>query len=250
MPPRKINADVDDAVMNEIKSGPDTTPSWTLGRMAFQLDDNVEKYVLEHSMSYGAAGAALVDETVALGNPAVMMLAKEEYAVLRFLARAMGSQRALDVGTFTGLSALAFAQGMPPNAKVTTIDRNPEWAEIARRHWQMAGVAAQMDLRIGEAADVLADLAKSEERSFDIAFIDVEKARIQHYFDAVLDLLVPRGLVIVDNTLWHGWVLDKSRTDPDTEGLRKFNEGVARDRRLEVVMLTIGDGLSLIRRSS
>jgi predicted O-methyltransferase YrrM len=221
---------------------------WTLGRMAFQLPEALESYVLAHSTGYGTSAAPLADTTAALGDPAVMMLAREQYALFRFLCALLGCRNALDVGTFTGMSALAFAQGMGPDGRVVTIDRTPEWTHIGRRHWRAMDVSDRIEVRLGEASDVLRDLASTHAGLFDIAFLDVDKARIQEYFDAVLTLLAPRGLVLVDNTLWHGWVLDAARADPDTEGMRRFNENVAHDRNLEVVLVPIGDGLSLIRR--
>jgi predicted O-methyltransferase YrrM len=214
--------------------------------MAFQLTPEIEKYVLSHSVGYGPAGASLVEETAALGDPAVMMLAKEQYALLRFFAGMLGCRSALDVGTFTGLSALAFAEGMGSEGRVTTIDRDRPWIEIARRHWRTAGVLDRIEAINGEAIDVLSRLVNSNTR-FDIAFLDVDKARIGDYFDAVLKLLEPRGLIAVDNTLWHGWVLDEWRGDADTVGMRAFNDRIAGDDRLEAVMLPIGDGLTLVR---
>jgi len=216
--------------------------------MALQLSPEMESYVLASSVGYGSSGAALAEETAALGDPAVMMLAKEEYALLRFLAGVLGCRRALDVGTFTGLSALAFAEGMGAEGRVVSIDRHRPWVEIARRHWTSAGVQDRIEVRYGEAADVLAALAATTAQPFDIAFLDVDKARIYDYFIATVDLLAPKGVVIVDNTLWHGWVLDPVRRDPDTEGVRAFNHKIAHDGRFEVVLLPVGDGLSLVRR--
>lgn len=222
---------------------------WTLGRMAFQLAPAWEDYVLAQSTGYGSGAAALADETAALGDPAVMMLAKEQYALFRFLCALLKCRQALDVGTFTGLSALAFAEGMGPEGRVVTIDRSAAWLEIARRHWVAAGVVDRIDVREGEAVDVLRGLASSHAGRFDIAFLDVDKAGVQTYFDATLALLAPRGLILVDNTLWHGWVLDARRQDPDTEGMRRFNARVASDPGLDAVLLPIGDGVSLIRRA-
>lgn len=215
--------------------------------MAFQLTPEIERYVLSHSVGYGAAGESLVEETARLGDPAVMMLAKEQYALLRFLTGLLGCTKALDVGTFTGLSALAFAEGMGSDGRVTTIDRDAPWVEIARRHWKSAGVVERIEAIHGEAIDVLLDLVDASSR-FDIVFLDVDKARIGEYFDAVFELLEPRGIIAIDNTLWHGWVLDERRIDVDTEGMRAFNERIAGDERVEVVMLPIGDGLTLVRR--
>jgi predicted O-methyltransferase YrrM len=229
-------------------AAPATSPvqSWTLGRMAFQLEPDAEAYILEHSARYGPSGEALVAETAALGDPAVMMLAKEEYALLRFLAGALRCRRALDVGTFTGLSALALADGMGPGGRVLSIDRDARWVEIARRHWRSAGVDSRIDVRLGEAADVLRDLPSDEK--FDVVFLDVDKAGLTRYLQRALELLAPGGVVAIDNTLWHGWVLDAQRTDADTRGVRAVNALIAGDPGLEAVLLPVGDGLTLVRR--
>jgi caffeoyl-CoA O-methyltransferase len=227
---------------------PEVSADWTAGRMAFQLGADFERYVLEHSPGYSPAAAKLFDETVALGEPAAMMLAREQYPFFRFLAGLLGYRRALDVGTFTGLSALALAEGMGPEGRVTTIDRNRAWIEIATKHWDAAGVAGRIDVRIGEALDILRSLSSAPGNLFDVAFLDVDKARVGEYFELVLPLLAPRGLLVVDNSLWHGWVIDGSRTDDDTSGMRRFNDAVARDPRVEAVVLPVGDGMTLIRR--
>lgn len=219
-------------------------PSWTLGRMAFQLDEAREAYVLANSPGYDSAADALARETNALGDPAVMMLGKEQFGLLGFLAR--GCKLALDLGTFTGLSAMALARAMP-DGRVITVDRSREWMSIAERHWQAAGVRERIDARVAEVDQVLADLARSGER-VDFAFIDVDKAGLTRYADAILDVLAPDGVIAADNTLWHGWVLDPERQDADTEGVRRFNERVAQDPGLEVVMLPIADGMTLVRR--
>lgn len=224
--------------------------TWTPGRMQFQLEPDVERYLVSHSTSHSKAAAELFDETAALGEPSVMMVAKEQYAFFRFLASHLDCRRILDIGTFTGLSALAFAEGMRAGGRVTTIERNSGWLAKAEAHWKRAGVADRIDVRVGEAADVLADIAAVPEVRFDIVFIDVDKARVGDYVERSLGLLAPRGLVIVDNALWHGWVLDPARVDPDTEGMRSFNDRIAQDPRVDVVMLPIADGLTMIRYRS
>ena len=232
--------------MDEAPVGGLGKQSWTLGRMAFQLEPEVEDYILSHSAGYGPSGSALVAETAALGDPAVMMLAKEAYALLRFLAGALNCKRALDVGTFTGLSALAMAEGMGPQGRVVSIDRHAPWMEIARRHWRSAGVDDRIEVRLGEAVDLLRDLPIAEK--FDLVFLDVDKAGLTCYVERTLQLLSPTGVVAVDNTIWHGWVLDASRADADTQGVRDLNDRIAADPDLEVALLPIGDGLTLIRR--
>jgi len=219
-------------------------PSWTPGRMAFELDAAREAYVLANSAGYGQAADALARETTALGEPAVMMLAKEQFALLKFLVR--GSRLALDLGTFTGLSALALAEGMP-EGKVVTVDRSTEWASIAVRHWQSAGVRARIDARHAEADAVLADLAAANAQ-LDFAFVDIDKAGMRRYAETILRMLRPGGMLAVDNTLWHGWVLDPARNDADTEGVRRFNAWITQESRAEAVMVPIADGMTIVRR--
>lgn len=194
--------------------------------MAFHLDPGMEQYVVSHGTVYGPAGEALVAATAALGD-AADMLGKEQYALFRLLSGLLGCRRALDVGTFTGLSALALAEGMGTGGRVVTIDRNRAWIDMARRFWDMAGVAGRIDARVGEAADVLASLPSGE--PFDIAFLE---------------------LLLVDNVLWHRWVLDPARRDADTDGMRRFNDRLACDARVEVSMLPVADGLTLVRRKA
>lgn len=226
---------------------PDVSADWTPGRMAFQLDVAIERYVLAHSPGFSPAAAALAEETTALGPPADMMLAREQYPLFRFLAGLLGCRRALDVGTFTGLSAMAFAEGMGPEGRVTTIDRNAAWVEIARRHWKAAGVSERIDTRIGEAANILSGLAAEDPR-FDIVFLDVDKARVDDYFDLALAVLAPRGLVIIDNSFWHRWILDPARDDADTVGMRRFTERISKDAHFESVVVPVADGMTLVRR--
>lgn len=221
---------------------------WTPGRMAFALPASLEAYVLACSSGYDRHAAALAHETQALGDAAVMMLGKEQFALFRFFCGMLGARRALDVGTFTGMSALALAGGVGPAGKVVTLDRTRAWLDIAQRHWNAAGVADRIDVRTGEAIDVLQALRAAGEAPFDIAFLDVDKARIADYLFATLDLMAPRGLVIVDNAAWHGWVLDNDRTDPDTVGMRELTRVLAADATLEAVMLPVADGMMLVRR--
>jgi predicted O-methyltransferase YrrM len=216
--------------------------------MCFQLDPALEPYVLERGGGFRPHGAALAAATEALGEPAVMMLAKEQYALFRFFAAHLRCRRALDLGTFTGLSALAFAEGMGPDGQVVTVDRDPAWLDIARAHWRAAGCEHRIEMRVGEAIEVLERLLEESEQRFDIAFIDIDKARVGEYVDLTLRLLSPGGLVMVDNVMWHGWVLDPARDDPDTSGMRRFNDAITRDPRVDAVVLPIADGMTLVRR--
>lgn len=220
------------------------TPAWTPGRMYFQLDADDEAYVLSGSSAY--SGSALAEETSALGDPAVMMIAREQFAFMRFLAAHGRCRRALDIGTFTGMSALALAEGVGRTGAVVTIDRDDQWLDVATRHWQAAMVADRIEFRRGEALDVLAALAEGE--PFDLIFLDADKAKTRDYVEMSLRLLAPGGLIVVDNTLWHGWVLDPAQDDAATAGMRDFNARIVDDPRVETVMLPIADGIMLIRR--
>jgi predicted O-methyltransferase YrrM len=221
---------------------------WTLGTMAFALPAPVEDYVLAQSSAYDSGAAALAAATQALGDPAVMMLGKEQYAFFRLLCGMIGARRALDLGTFTGMSAMAFAAGTGPGGSVVTIDRSDAWLPLARQHWRASGVDARIDARTGEAIDILRELRAGRAAPFDIVFIDVDKARVQEYVELSLDLLAPNGVVIVDNAIWHGWVLDDGHQDADTAGMRAFNRSIAADPRVECALLPIADGMMLLRR--
>ena len=209
-------------------------PAWTPGRMAFLLPPAVEHYMLARSSSYSPQGDALFADTIALGDPAVMMLAREQYALFRFLAAHLGWRRVLDIGTFTGLSAQAFAEGMASaSGRVVTIDRDRAWLDIARRHWTAAGVADRIEVVTGEALPTLRGLSDAPDLLFDFIF------KMSRALSA---------LIRVDNALWHGWVMDENHRDADTDGMRTFNDRMAQDSRIETVMLPIADGLTLIRR--
>jgi predicted O-methyltransferase YrrM len=231
---------------------PASKPAWTPGRMAFLLPPAVETYVLARSSAYSPGGDALFADTVALGDAAIMMLAREQYALFRFLAAHLRWRRVLDIGTFTGLSAQAFAEGMAQGSaspgRVITIDRDRAWLDIARRHWSAAGIADRIDVLTGEALPTLRGLSDVPEALFDFVFIDADKALVADYVEEALRLLAPGGLIGVDNALWHGWVMDEAHRDADTDGMRAFNDRMASDTRIETVIMPIADGLTLIRR--
>jgi caffeoyl-CoA O-methyltransferase len=172
-----------------------------------------------------------------------MMIDEVEGRLLALLVAVSGARRILEVGTFTGYSAIAMAEALPADGRITTLELSPEHAAKAREHLEAAGVAGRVDIITGPALDSLARL----EGPFDLAFIDADKETYPDYLEAVLTLVRPGGLIIADNVLRSGWVLDSARTDRGILGIREFNDRVATDPRLEAVMLTIRDGVSLIR---
>ena len=151
---------------------------------------------------------------------------------------------AVEVGTFTGYSALAVAKALPPGGRLLCCDISQEWTAIARNHWERAGVADRIDLRIGPALDTLKALPTAPQ--VDMAFIDADKEAYIDYYTELVPRLSERGVILVDNVLWSGQVADLDQTDPATEALRSFNAAVVADERVLVSMLPVGDGLSMI----
>lgn len=170
-----------------------------------------------------------------------MQIGPDQAAMMQVLVRAIGARRCIEVGTFTGYSALAVALALPPGGKIVCCDVSEEWTSMARKYWKMAGVERKIDLRLAPALDTL----KKLKGRFDFAFIDADKANYQGYFERCLKLVRRGGLIAVDNTLWHGAVLDARDRSADTLAIRAFNRRLKADRRVEIALVPIGDGLTL-----
>jgi len=216
-----------------------------MSNKTFTLPDDLYRYLLSVSSRETEVLARLREETAGL-QQASMQTSPEQGQLLALLVRLMGARRTLEVGVFTGYSTLWVAQALPPEGRVVACDVSEEWTAIARRYWREAGVDQKIDLRLAPAAETLAGLL-DEGRSghFDFAFIDADKANYRRYYEACLALLRPGGLVAVDNTLWHGDVLDPDDHSEDTRAIRAFNEAVRRDPRVALSLVPIGDGLTL-----
>jgi caffeoyl-CoA O-methyltransferase len=165
---------------------------------------------------------------------------------MTILTKLVGVHFAVEVGTFTGYSSICIARGLAPGGRLLCCDVSEEWTAIAREHWVAAGVDDRIDLRIGPAADTLRSLP--DEPPIDLAFIDADKTGYRTYYDEIVDRLRPGGVVLIDNVLWSGNVIDPADTSDDTEALRALNDHVAADERVEAVLLPISDGLTLARR--
>ena len=177
---------------------------------------------------------------------ASMQISPEQGQFLHLLARVAGARRTLEVGVFLGYSSTWVAMALPAGGKVVACDINEEYAAIARRTWQEAGVQQSIDLRLGPAIESLdALLAEGQAGSFDFAFIDADKRNYANYYERALALLRPGGLLAADNVLWDGTVADPNDHDPDTEAIRAFNTMVRADSRVASALATIGDGLAL-----
>jgi caffeoyl-CoA O-methyltransferase len=213
---------------------------------SFLLSPELSDYLVAHGTPPDAAQEALIAETAALGAIAGMQIAPEQGAFLTVLTRLIGAHSAIEIGTFTGYSALCIARGLPADGRLTCCDVSEEWTAIGRRAWDGAGVGDRIDLRIAPALDTIAGLPA--DTAFDLAFIDADKPNYANYFDALLPKLRTNGVILVDNVLWDGRVLQEDATDENTVAIRAFNDKVAHDDRVDTVMLPIADGLTLCRK--
>lgn len=219
-----------------------------MSRSTLGLTPAVQDYLVAHGVREDVHLAALRTATAELPM-ARMQISAEQGALLQLLARMLGARRCLEVGTFTGYSALAVAQVLPADGRVVACDVSEEWTAIARQHWVRAGVADRIDLRLAPALDTLdALLAAGQAGSFDLAFIDADKANYAAYYERCLALLRPGGLVAIDNVLWSGAVADPADQEASTVALRALNDAVIADPRVDVSMVPIGDGLTLARK--
>lgn len=190
----------------------------------------------------------LRDETASHPR-AGMQISPEQGQFMQLLAKLMGARRCIEVGVFTGYSSLAVALALPADGRILACDVSEEFTSVARRYWKEAGVAAKIELVLAPATETLdARLKAGEAGSYDLAFIDADKANYAHYYERILKLLRPGGLVLVDNVLWSGAVIDPEDHDEDTVAIRAFNELLHQDERVDISMLSVGDGLTLARK--
>jgi caffeoyl-CoA O-methyltransferase len=213
-----------------------------------QLTDRLYQYLVDHSVREHPVLAELRAETARLPH-AGMQIGADQGQFMALLAKLIGARRCIEVGVFTGYSSLAVALALPPDGRIVACDVSEEWTAIARRHWEKAGVASKIDLRLGRAAATLDKLlADGGEGGYDFAFIDADKGAYQEYFERCLRLVRANGLIALDNTLWSGDVADPANTQPDTVALRSLNDALHRDERVDIAMLPVGDGVTLARK--
>jgi caffeoyl-CoA O-methyltransferase len=212
------------------------------GRAPF-LPKKISRYIAEHAVREPEILRELRAATSSLPN-AGMQIGADQGQFMALLVQAMGARNCLEIGTFTGYSALAVALAMPENGRIVCCDISEEWTAIGRPFWEKAGMDRKIDLRIGPALRTLDEL-KKETQSFDFVFIDADKTNYANYYEACLPMLRPGGILAVDNTLWSGWVADRGHHDDDTVALRKFNDKLHTDDRVEIALLPLGDGVTL-----
>lgn len=219
-----------------------------MSKRTITLDDRLYDYLHAVSLREPALLAQLREETAALPE-ARMQIAPEQGQFMAMLVRVMNAREILEIGTFTGYSALAMALALPPDGHIVACDVSAEWTAIGRRYWREAGVAERIELRLAPAIETLETLlADGGEDRFDFAFIDADKSGYHAYYEACLKLVRPGGLIVVDNTLWDGRVADDSVQDANTCAIRAFNAALHDDVRVDLSLVPIGDGLTLARR--
>jgi caffeoyl-CoA O-methyltransferase len=213
---------------------------------SFHLSPEIHDYIVHHGTPPDALQRELIEETRRLGDLAIMQIAPEQGALLTLLTKLTGARRAIEVGTFTGYSALCIARGLPEDGTLLCCDVSEDWTAIARRYWERAGVGGKIELRLSPAAETLRNLP--ERPDFDFAFIDADKAGYPVYYEETLKRLRTGGLIVVDNVLYLGTVIDPAVDNENTVAIRAFNDLVAHDERVDRVMLAVADGLSLLRK--
>ena len=211
-----------------------------------ELTDTLHDYLLRHGTRESATARALRAETRTATRMHGMQISPEQGAFMQWLIRLIGAKRTIEVGTFTGYSALVVAEALPADGQVIACDVSAEWTAVGRPFWDRAGVASKIDLRLRPAVETLDTLIRDGEAgNFDFAFIDADKANYDTYYERCLTLLRPGGVVGIDNVLWGGRVANEDANDVDTRAIRALNRKVQDDRRVQISMLPVGDGLTL-----
>ncbi|MGX1885873.1 O-methyltransferase [Streptomyces sp. NPDC055287] len=221
--------------------------------MANQVVSSTEllSYVRDVSLRDDEILRALRELTVQLPMGQAMQVMAEEGQFLGFLVGLTGAQKVLEIGTFTGYSTLCMARALPPGGQLITCDISDKWPSIAREYWTKAGVDDRIDVRIGKATETLAELmAEGAANTFDFVFVDADKANYRNYYDAALELVRPGGLIVVDNTLFFGRVIDPAAQDPDSVAIRELNLFLRDDDRVEISLLPMADGITLVRKKT
>lgn len=213
---------------------------------SFLLDDALNRYVLDHTVAPDPVLVRLTERTRLLGDIAGMQIGPDQAALLTMLTRFAGVTNAVEIGTFTGTSALCMARGLAPGGRLLCCDVNEEWTAIGAQAWAEAGIADRIDLRIAPAVETLRALPG--DAAIDLAFIDADKPGYLDYYEELVPRLRSGGWVIADNTLWSGAVTSPDVTDRDTEAIRAYNRRAADDERVDTVLLALADGLTVSQK--
>ena len=216
------------------------------GKSTF-VDPAIQEYVIATVVREDPILRRLRDETSRHAYSR-MAIGPEQGELMQLLARTIAARRYLEIGVFTGYSSLAMALALPQDGYVLACDVSDEYTSVARRYWEEAGVSGKIDLRIAPALQTIAQIRSKGVEPFDMAFIDADKANVGEYYEASLTLVRPGGLILVDNVLWGGAVLDASTSDEDTQALRALSAKAGRDERVDVALVPVCDGLLIARK--
>jgi predicted O-methyltransferase YrrM len=217
-----------------------------MGRFV-QATDRLMDYLSRYGAREHPALTRCREETAQMGMIAMMQIAPEQGAFLAMLVRLIGATHCLEVGVFTGYSALSTALALPPEGRLVALDVSKEFTDKARDYWREAGVEEKIDLRLDPGVDALDAMIAANEGPFDFAFIDADKENYDNYYERALKLIRPGGLIAFDNMLWTGAVADPAITDPETSALRALNAKIHDDARVDMALATVGDGVMLAR---
>ena len=218
-----------------------------MARGAIDLPGKLLEYVVAVGVRESAVQRRLRAATRSIPSGG-MQIGPEQAALMQLLVRAIGARRCIEIGTFTGYSALAVALALPPGGRIVCCDVSEEWTSIARKYWALASVSGKIQLKLGPALSTLDALLPGNKGTFDFAFIDADKTNYQNYYECCLKLVRRGGMIAIDNTLWYAKVIDRRDQTADTRAIRAFNRKLHRDRRVDISMLPIGDGLTLARK--
>ena len=206
---------------------------------------SLRQYVWQYGLREHPALKELRTETEKLPS-SMMQICPEQGALMGNLIRLIAAKKTIEVGTYTGYSAMAVALALPDDGEVVACDVSEEWTSVAKKAWEKAGIANKIDLQLAPASNTLdALLAEGKEGSFDFAFIDADKTNYQIYYELCLKLIRQGGVIVIDNVLWGGAVTDSNRNDADTETIRELNQFIATDERVSISMIPVGDGLTV-----
>ena len=219
-----------------------------MGKQTLDLNDNLYDYLLSVSLRDNPIQQKLREETDKL-EWGMMQISADQAQFMFLLMKLINAKRIIEIGTFTGYSALVMADALPDDGEIIACDTSEEWTAIAIDYWQQGGTASKIDLRLAPALDTLKSLITAgQTESFDAAFIDADKQNMLNYFEYCLQLIRPGGLIMIDNVLWGGSVADPNKNDDDTNAIRATNQFILRDDRVDISLVPIGDGLTLARK--
>lgn len=220
-----------------------------MSNRTLSLNDRVYDYLLAVSVKEPDVLRQLREETAGI-DFSEMQIAPEQGQFMALLVKLIRARRALEIGTFTGYSSISIASALPDDGELICCDDSEEWTAMAKKYWKLAGLEDRISLKLGDACETLQDLiVTGQAGAFDFIFIDADKQNYAQYYELSLQLLRESGLIAVDNTLWSGDVADPANLEPGTRAIRSFNEMLRQDQRVEISLVPIGDGLTLVRKS-